>query len=113
MHVLVDGGYVNNLPTDVMRAAGARVVIAVDVSGRGLPETQMKPWGDAISGVTILIRNWLPRWLGGGPTCPTMAQMQAHLPFVTDYANAARRAGTGTFRGFPKSQHCSAQLYYG
>ena len=23
MHVLVDGGYVNNLPTDVMRAMGA------------------------------------------------------------------------------------------
>ena len=44
MHVLVDGGYVNNLPTDVMRAMGARVVIAVDVSGRGLPETRMKPW---------------------------------------------------------------------
>ena len=94
MHVLVDGGYVNNLPTDVMRAAGARIVIAVDVSGRGLPETQMKPWGDAISGISILVRNWLPRFLGGGPTCPTMAQMQSHLPFVTDYANAARRVGT-------------------
>jgi lysophospholipid hydrolase len=55
MHVLVDGGYVNNLPTDVMRAMGARVVIAVDVSGRGLPETRMKPWGDAISGVSIFL----------------------------------------------------------
>ena len=95
MHVLVDGGYVNNLPTDVMRAMGARVVIAVDVSGRGLPETRMKPWGDAISGVSIFLRNvFVPSWLGGGPTCPTMAQMQSHLPFVTDYANAARRVGT-------------------
>jgi predicted acylesterase/phospholipase RssA/CRP-like cAMP-binding protein len=95
MHVLVDGGYVNNLPTDVMRAMGARVVIAVDVSGRGLPETRMKPWGDAISGVSIFFRNvFVPSWLGGGPTCPTMAQMQSHLPFVTDYANAARRVGT-------------------
>ena len=95
MHVLVDGGYVNNLPTDVMRAMGARVVIAVDVSGRGLPETRMKPWGDAISGVRLFLRNaLLPSWLGGGPTCPTMAQMQSHLPFVTDYANAARRVGT-------------------
>ena len=31
LHVLVDGGYVNNCPTDVMRAMGARVIVAVDV----------------------------------------------------------------------------------
>jgi predicted acylesterase/phospholipase RssA len=94
LHVLVDGGYVNNLPTDVMRAMGARVVIGVDVSGRGLPEASMRPWGDALSGFGVLVRSWLPRWLGGGPTCPTMAMMQSHLPYVTDYANAARRFGT-------------------
>jgi predicted acylesterase/phospholipase RssA len=47
---LVDGGYVNNLPTGVMRAMGARVIIAVDVSGDGLPEAAMKPWGDGVSG---------------------------------------------------------------
>ena len=29
--LLVDGGYVNNLPADVMRALGAHTVIAVDV----------------------------------------------------------------------------------
>ena len=94
LHVLVDGGYVNNLPTDVMRAMGARVIVAVDVSGHGLPEARMKPWGDALSGFSLLFRQWLPQWLGGGPTCPTMAAMQSHLPYVTDYANAARRVGT-------------------
>lgn len=30
-HLLLDGGYVNNLPADVMRQMGARCVIAVDV----------------------------------------------------------------------------------
>ena len=54
----------------------------------------MKPWGDALSGARVLLSQWLPRWLGGGPTCPTMAAMQSHLPYVTDYANAARRFGT-------------------
>jgi len=29
--------------------------------------------------------------VGGGPTCPTMAAMQSHLPYVTDYSNVARR----------------------
>lgn len=30
-HYLLDGGYVNNLPADVMRSMGARCIIAVDV----------------------------------------------------------------------------------
>ena len=33
----------------------------------------MRPWGDALSGFGVLVRSWLPRWLGGGLTCPTMA----------------------------------------
>ena len=37
----------------------------------------MKPWGDALSGARVLLSQWLPRWLGGGPTCPTMAAMQS------------------------------------
>jgi lysophospholipid hydrolase len=78
LHVLVDGGYVNNMPTDVMRAMGARFIVAVDVSGNGLPEARMKPWGDGVSGLSILFQQWLPSWLGGGPTCPTMAAMQVN-----------------------------------
>ena len=44
-----------------------------------------------VSGLGILVRQWIPSWLGGGPTCPTMAAMQSHLPYVTDYSNVARR----------------------
>ena len=84
MHVLVDGGYVNNLPTDVMRALGAHYVIAVDVAGEGLDGQSLTPWGDGISGTWLLLRRLLPRWLGGGHSIPTMADMQGQLPFVTD-----------------------------
>ena len=84
MHVLVDGGYVNNLPTDVMRALGAHYVIAVDVAGEGLDARKLVPWGDGISGTWLLLRSLLPRWLGGGHRIPTMADMQSQLPFVTD-----------------------------
>ena len=56
MHVLVDGGYVNNLPTDVMRALGAHYVIAVDVAGEGLDGQSLTPWGDGISGTWLLLR---------------------------------------------------------
>lgn len=84
MHVLVDGGYVNNLPTDVMRALGAHYVIAVDVAGEGLDDRTLVPWSDGISGMWLLLRSLLPRWLGGGHSIPTMADMQGQLPFVTD-----------------------------
>lgn len=84
MHVLVDGGYVNNLPTDVMRAFGAHYVIAVDVAGEGLPGQKLKPWGDGLSGTALLLRSLLPRRLGGGHSIPTMVDMQGHLPFVSD-----------------------------
>ncbi len=30
-HLLLDGGYVNNLPADIMRSRGARYILAVDV----------------------------------------------------------------------------------
>jgi lysophospholipid hydrolase len=30
-NMLLDGGYLNNLPTDVMKSLGARTIIAVDV----------------------------------------------------------------------------------
>jgi len=30
-HLLLDGGYVNNLPADVMRSRGARYILAIDV----------------------------------------------------------------------------------
>ena len=91
LHVLVDGGYVNNLPTDVMRALGARYVIAVDVAGEGLPGRAFKPWGDGISGTMLLLRSLLPRWLGGGHSIPTMADMQGQLPFVTDTVKSQTR----------------------
>ena len=33
-HLLIDGGYVNNLPIDVIHALGAQNIIAVDVESK-------------------------------------------------------------------------------
>jgi NTE family protein len=43
--VLVDGGVLNNLPTDIMRRMGADVVIAVDL---GMLATQVEAFGDVL-----------------------------------------------------------------
>ena len=33
-HLLLDGGYVNNLPADIMRMRGARHILAIDVGSQ-------------------------------------------------------------------------------
>ncbi|KAL3089517.1 hypothetical protein niasHS_006901 [Heterodera schachtii] len=53
-HYLLDGGYVNNLPADVMRSFGARTVIAVDVSSAD--EKDFHNYGDSISGFWAQLR---------------------------------------------------------
>jgi predicted acylesterase/phospholipase RssA len=93
LHVLVDGGYANNVPADVMKdLLGANTVIAVDVGGEGLESKKFeKTWGDGVSGISHVLRRFLtPKWLGLRSSCPTMAEMQAHLPFITD-ANTDRK----------------------
>ncbi|KAF6034079.1 PNPLA7 [Bugula neritina] len=39
-HLLLDGGYVNNLPADVMKTAGASIIFAVDVGAARTETTQ-------------------------------------------------------------------------
>ena len=40
-HLLVDGGIVNNVPVDVVRATGADVIIAVNVGSGLTPEDEL------------------------------------------------------------------------
>ena len=58
VHYLVDGGYVNNLPADVMkRMFGNGKVIAVDVSGDW--EMTGSNYGDWVNGFDILVNKLL------------------------------------------------------
>ena len=56
--LLVDGGYVNNLPADVMRSLGANTVIAVDVGAE--EDTAFTNFGDYLSGWWLLWKKWNP-----------------------------------------------------
>ncbi|KAI1729156.1 patatin-like phospholipase domain-containing protein [Ditylenchus destructor] len=78
-HLLLDGGYVNNLPADVMRNCGARCVIAVDVGAAS--ETDLYNYGDSLSGLWVLCQRLNPwaspvRILG-------MEEIQSRLAFVS------------------------------
>lgn len=57
-HMLLDGGYVNNLPADVLKALGAKLVIAVDVGSQD--ETDLFDYGDFLSGWWVLLRRLSP-----------------------------------------------------
>mmetsp|Transcript_19865 Transcript_19865/g.40370 ORF Transcript_19865/g.40370 Transcript_19865/m.40370 type:complete len:344 (+) Transcript_19865:1766-2797(+) len=57
--LLVDGGYMSVVPTDVMRdQAGARTVISVDVSGEN--EKDYYEYGTHLSGWWLLYNSWNP-----------------------------------------------------
>ncbi|XP_043838224.1 patatin-like phospholipase domain-containing protein 7 isoform X6 [Dromiciops gliroides] len=77
-HLLMDGGYINNLPADVARSRGAKVVIAIDVGSRD--ETDLTNYGDSLSGWWLLWKRWNP--LATKVKVLNMAEIQTRLAYV-------------------------------
>ena len=78
--MLVDGGYINNLPADVMRAhSGTKHIIAVDV-GRS-DEIEDMDYGDTVSGWYVLWRSLIP--FSKPLRVPTLAEIQSRLAYVS------------------------------
>lgn len=79
-HLLLDGGYVNNLPGDVMREVmGAKAVIAVDVGS--LDETDTTNYGDELSGWWLLFNRWNP--FGQKIRVPNLPEIQSRLAYIS------------------------------
>ncbi|XP_037548083.1 patatin-like phospholipase domain-containing protein 7a [Nematolebias whitei] len=77
-HQLMDGGYINNLPADVARSMGAKVVIAIDVGSRD--ETNLTNYGDALSGWWVLWKRFNP--LAEKVKVLNIAEIQSRLAYV-------------------------------
>uniref|UniRef100_A0A3P9IPG1 lysophospholipase n=1 Tax=Oryzias latipes TaxID=8090 RepID=A0A3P9IPG1_ORYLA len=77
-HLLMDGGYINNLPADVARSMGAKVVIAIDVGSRD--ETNLTNYGDSLSGWWLLWKRFNP--LAEKVKVLNMAEIQTRLAYV-------------------------------
>ena len=56
--MLVDGGYVDNLPVSVMLDMGAASVFAVDVGS--VDDTSPRNYGESVSGWWLLLQRWNP-----------------------------------------------------
>ncbi|PWN52275.1 hypothetical protein IE53DRAFT_385323 [Violaceomyces palustris] len=78
-HMLVDGGYVDNLPVTVMLAMGARNVFAVDVGS--IDDTSPRSYGDTLSGWWVLLNRWNP-W-SDARNIPSIPDIQGRLTYVS------------------------------
>ncbi|KAK6019308.1 phospholipase, patatin family [Ostertagia ostertagi] len=78
-HLLLDGGYVNNLPADVMRSMGAKRVIAVDVGAS--EETNLYNYGDSLNGLWVLMKRLNP-W-SDPIRILNMEEIQTRLAYVS------------------------------
>jgi len=78
-HLLLDGGYVNNLPADVMYKLGAHTVLAVDVGAQD--EQNFYNFGDQLSGWWILYKRWN---IWSTPVkIPELSEIQTRLAYVS------------------------------
>ncbi|KAM6965354.1 patatin-like phospholipase domain-containing protein 7 [Aplochiton taeniatus] len=77
-HLLMDGGYINNLPADVARSMGAKVVIAIDVGSQD--ETDLTNYGDSLNGWWLLWKRFNP--LAERVKVLDMAEIQTRLAYV-------------------------------
>ncbi|KAI9286093.1 hypothetical protein BC943DRAFT_291591 [Umbelopsis sp. AD052] len=77
-NMLVDGGYMDNLPVTVAKSMGADIIIAVDVASED--DTSPVQYGDSLSGWWALLQGWNPFRTY---KIPSIADIQSRLAYVS------------------------------
>ncbi|KAH9849264.1 patatin-domain-containing protein [Lenzites betulinus] len=78
-NMLVDGGYVDNLPVSAMMSMGASAVIASDVGS--IDDNSPRNFGDSVSGVWLFINRWNP--FSTSRNVPAITELQQRLAYVS------------------------------
>ncbi|XP_015605811.1 neuropathy target esterase sws isoform X1 [Cephus cinctus] len=78
-HLLLDGGYVNNLPADEMLRQGAHHILAIDVGSQD--DTDLTNYGDSLSGWWLLWKRWNP--FATPVKVPNLPDIQTRLAYVS------------------------------
>ncbi|XP_044761139.1 neuropathy target esterase sws isoform X1 [Coccinella septempunctata] len=78
-HLLLDGGYTNNLPADIMRSLGANHILAVDVGS--VDDQDLTNYGDDLSGWWLLWKRWNP--FTEPVKVPNLPDIQSRLTYVS------------------------------
>ncbi|KAJ7597324.1 hypothetical protein C8J56DRAFT_919757 [Mycena floridula] len=77
--MLVDGGYVDNLPVSAIISMGASIVFASDVGS--LDDNSPRDFGDTVSGWWLLINRWNP--FSNARNVPAITEIQSRLAYVS------------------------------
>ncbi|KAH6576141.1 hypothetical protein BASA83_001773 [Batrachochytrium salamandrivorans] len=80
-NMLLDGGYINNLPADIMRSLGAYTIVAVDVSLAD--DTSPVNYGDSVSGWWMLLNRLNPFPQPYYSRIPGIADIQSRLTYIS------------------------------
>ncbi|TFK41896.1 hypothetical protein BDQ12DRAFT_677345 [Crucibulum laeve] len=78
-NLLVDGGYIDNLPVSTMFSMGSSVVFASDVGS--LDDNSPRNFGDTISGWWLLLNRWNP--FSNARHVPAITEIQSRLAYVS------------------------------
>lgn len=79
-HLLLDGGYVNNLPADVMHdVMRPKTIIAIDVGSQD--ETDLTDYGDTLNGWWLLWNRWNP--FCQSLKVPSLPEIQSRLAYIS------------------------------
>ncbi|CAR22968.1 lysophospholipase [Lachancea thermotolerans CBS 6340] len=85
--MLLDGGYVDNLPVWEMKARGCNTIFAVDVGS--VDDRTPQRYGDSLNGFWIVFNRWNP--FSDYPNIPNMTEIQMRLGYVAS-VNALEKA---------------------
>ncbi|OMJ19973.1 Lysophospholipase NTE1 [Smittium culicis] len=77
--MLVDGGYLDNLPVDYMRyGLGANMIFAIDIAGED--DTNPVHYGESVSGIGVILNNLNPF---KKYSIPSLSDIQSRLAYVS------------------------------
>lgn len=90
-HMLVDGGYLDNLPVSTMLSMGTSAVFACDVGS--LDDNSPRNFGDSVSGWWLLINRWNP--FSNARHVPAIPEIQSRLAYVSSVKTLEDAKATG------------------
>ncbi|KZO92752.1 patatin-domain-containing protein [Calocera viscosa TUFC12733] len=102
-NMLVDGGYIDNLPVSTMLQKGANIVFAVDVGG--VADTSPRFFGDSVSGWWVLLNRWNP--FSDARKIPPITEIQGRLAYVSSvrYLEEAKNLPGCMYMQLPVQQY--------
>ncbi|KAI0673740.1 patatin-domain-containing protein [Trametes maxima] len=107
-NMLVDGGYVDNLPVSAMMSMGASAVIASDVGS--IDDNSPRNFGDSVSGVWLFINRWNP--FSNARSIPAITELQQRLAYVSSVKTLeeAKVARGCLYMGMPVQEYGTLQF---